>query len=128
VAWGHDNRTCSLRVVGHGPSRRFENRVGGADLNPYLALSAIIASGLHGVDAGLELEPALEGNAYSALDCPRVPATLRDARELFASSAVAREAFGDEVLAHYLNAADVELQAFQSAVTDWELVRGFERL
>jgi glutamine synthetase len=128
VAWGHDNRTCSLRVVGHGPSRRFENRVGGADLNPYLALSAIIASGLHGVDAGLELEPALEGNAYSAQDCPRVPATLRDARELFASSEVAREAFGGEVLAHYLNAADVELQAFQSAVTDWELVRGFERL
>jgi glutamine synthetase len=128
VAWGHDNRTCSLRVVGHGPSRRFENRVGGADLNPYLALSAIIASGLHGVDAGLELEPALEGNAYSAQDCPRVPATLRDARELFASSEVAREAFGGEVLAHYLNAADVELQAFQSAITDWELVRGFERL
>ena len=66
VAWGHDNRTCSLRVVGHGPSLRFENRVGGADLNPYLALSAIIASGLHGVDGGLELEPAFEGNAYGA--------------------------------------------------------------
>src|ERR1700726_4226328 len=73
VAWGHDNRTCSLRVVGHGPSRRFENRVGGADLNPYLALSAIIASGLHGVDAGLELEPALEGNAYSDRERRRGP-------------------------------------------------------
>ncbi len=71
VAWGHDNRTCSLRVVGHGPSLRFENRVGGADLNPYLALSAIIASGLHGIDAGLELEPALEGNAYAARERPR---------------------------------------------------------
>jgi glutamine synthetase len=128
VAWGHDNRTCSLRVVGHGPSRRFENRVGGADLNPYLALSALIASGLHGVDAGLELEPALEGNAYEASDRPRVPATLRDARELFAASDVAREAFGEEVVAHYLNAADVELEAFAGAVTDWELVRGFERL
>jgi glutamine synthetase len=128
VAWGHDNRTCSLRVVGHGPSRRFENRVGGADLNPYLALSAIIASGLHGVDAGLELEPTLEGNAYSDRERPRVPATLRDARELFAGSRVAREAFGEEVVAHYLNAADVELAAFQAAVTNWELVRGFERL
>jgi glutamine synthetase len=128
VAWGHDNRTCSLRVVGHGPSLRFENRVGGADLNPYLALSAIIASGLHGLDAGLELEPALEGNAYTADEREHLPATLRDARELFASSVVAREAFGEDVVAHYLNAAEVELASFQSAVTDWERVRGFERL
>jgi glutamine synthetase len=128
VAWGHDNRTCSLRVVGHGPARRFENRVGGADLNPYLALSAIIASGLHGVDAGLQLEPPLEGSAYEAHERPHVPATLGEARALFAGSAVAREAFGEEVVAHYLNAADVELAAFQSSVTDWERVRGFERL
>jgi glutamine synthetase len=128
VAWGHDNRTCSLRVVGHGPGRRFENRVGGADLNPYLALSALIASGLHGVEQGLALEPALEGNAYAAVDRPRVPATLAQARELFAASSVAREAFGEEVVAHYLNAADVELAASQAAVTDWERVRGFERL
>jgi glutamine synthetase len=128
VAWGHDNRTCSLRVVGHGPGRRFENRVGGADLNPYLALSAIIASGLHGIDAGLVLEPALEGNAYAARERPQVPATLRDARELFAGSDMARQAFGEDVVAHYLNAADVELAAFAAAVTDWELVRGFERL
>jgi glutamine synthetase len=128
VAWGHDNRTCALRVVGHGPGRRFENRVGGADLNPYLALSAIIASGLHGLDAGLELEPALEGNAYADSDHPRVPNTLSEARELFASSAVAREAFGEDVVEHYLNAADVELQAFGAAVTDWEHRRGFERL
>jgi len=128
VAWGHDNRTCSLRVVGHGPSLRFENRVGGADLNPYLALSAIIASGLHGIDAGLELEPALDGNAYAAEDRRHLPATLRDARELFAASNAVGEAFGEDVRAHYLNAADVELAAFQSAVTDWERVRGFERL
>ncbi len=128
VAWGKDNRTCSLRVVGHGPSRRFENRAGGADLNPYLALSALIASGLHGVDAGLELEPPFEGNAYAAAERPRVPQTLRDARELFAGSEVARAAFGEEVVAHYLNAADIELAAFQSAVTDWERFRGFERL
>ncbi len=128
IAWGHDNRTCSLRVVGHGPGKRFENRVGGADLNPYLALSAIIASGLHGVERGLALEPALEGNAYAASERERVPATMADAREEFAASDVAREAFGEEVVAHYLNAARVELEASQAAVTDWERVRGFERL
>ena len=128
VAWGHDNRTCSLRVVGHGPSLRFENRVGGADLNPYLALSAIIASGLHGIDTGMQLEPALEGSAYTAADRPKLPSTLGDARESFAGSEVAHAAFGGEVVAHYLNAADVELEAFQAAVTDWERVRGFERL
>jgi glutamine synthetase len=128
VAWGHDNRTCALRVVGHGPAHRFENRVGGADLNPYLALSAVIASGLHGIDAGLELEPALEGNAYADSERPRVPSTLTEARELFAASQVAHDALGEEVVAHYLNAADVELDAFGAAVTDWEHRRGFERL
>ncbi|HWD85473.1 MAG TPA: glutamine synthetase family protein [Solirubrobacteraceae bacterium] len=128
VAWARDNRTCSLRVVGEGPGLRFENRAGGSDLNPYLALSAIIAGGLHGVDAGLELEPELVGNAYLATDRPRLPSTLREARELFAGSAIAREAFGDEVVAHYVNAADIELSAFDAAVTDWERVRGFERL
>jgi glutamine synthetase len=127
VAWGHDNRTCSLRVVGHGPGMRFENRAGGADLNPYLAISALIAAGLHGVDAGLELEPALEGNAYTS-DKPRVPTTLREARDLFAGSAVARAALGDEVLDHYVNHADVELAAYEATVTDWERYRGFERL
>ncbi len=128
VAWGEDNRTCSLRVVGHGESLRFENRAGGSDLNPYMALSAIIAAGLHGVDAGLELEPPYQGNAYLAHDKPRLPGTLRDARDLFASSEVARAAFGEEVVAHYAHAADVELAAFESTVTDWERIRGFERL
>jgi len=128
IAWGHDNRTCSLRVVGHGPSLRFENRAGGSDLNPYLALSGLIAAGLHGVENGLELEPAYEGNAYKATDKPRLPGTLRDARDLFAVSDVARAAFGEEVVAHYVNAADVELNAFEAAVTDWERFRGFERL
>jgi glutamine synthetase len=127
VAWGRDNRTCAFRVIGHGPSLRIECRVPGGDVNPYLALSALIAGGLHGVDEGLELEPILDGNAYTA-DKPHVPATLRDARELFAASDVARRAFGDEVVAHYLNNADVELAAFDAAVTDWERFRGFERL
>jgi glutamine synthetase len=128
IAWGHDNRTCALRIVGHGPSLRFENRAGGADLNPYLALSALIAAGLHGVDHGLELSPAFEGDAYKAPDLPRLPTSLGAARELFAGSEIARAAFGEEVVAHYLNAADVELAAFGSAVTDWEHYRGFERL
>jgi glutamine synthetase len=127
VAWGNDNRTCAFRVVGHGPSRRIECRVGGGDLNPYLALAALIAGGLHGVERGLELEPPLEGNAYVA-DRPHVPATLREARDLFAGSKLARQAFGREVVDHYLNMADVELRAFDAAVTDWERVRGFERL
>jgi glutamine synthetase len=128
VAWAHDNRTCALRVVGEGPSLRFENRSGGADLNPYLALAATIAAGLAGVDAGLELEDEFRGNAYVAADRPRLPTHLRAAREGFAGSAVAREAFGADVVEHYLNAADVELAAFDAAVTDWERIRGFERL
>jgi len=128
VAWAPDNRTCALRVVGHGPSLRFENRAGGSDLNPYLALSAIIAAGLHGVETEMDLEPAYEGNAYLAHDKPRLPGSLRDARDLFASSDVARRAFGDELVEHYVHAAQVELAAFESAVTDWERYRGFERL
>jgi glutamine synthetase len=128
VAWGRDNRTCSLRVVGHGQGQRFELRAGGSDLNPYMAISAIIAAGLHGVDTKLELEPMFEGNAYHATDKPRLPTTLRDARDLFATSEVSRAAFGDDVVDHYVNAADVELAAFEAAVTDWERYRGFERL
>jgi glutamine synthetase len=128
VAWGHDNRTCALRVIGHGAGRRVECRVPGADVNPYLAISALIAAGLHGIDAGLDLEPPLEGNAYAATDRPQVPSSLRDARDLFGASAIAREAFGQEVVDHYLNNARVELEAFDAAVTDWERVRGFERL
>jgi glutamine synthetase len=128
VAWGHDNRTCALRVVGHGAGRRVECRVAGADVNPYLALSALIAAGLHGIDSELELEPPLAGNAYEATDRPQVPSTLRDARDLFGSSAIARDAFGQEVLDHYLNNARVELEAYDAAVTDWERFRGFERL
>ncbi|HEU4975214.1 MAG TPA: glutamine synthetase family protein [Baekduia sp.] len=128
VAWGHDNRTCAFRVVGHGPGRRFECRVPGGDVNPYLGLAALIAAGLRGVEQDLELEPAYQGNAYVSEDRPRVPSTLRHARALFAESALAREAFGPQVVDHYLNMADVELTAFDAAVTDWERVRGFERL
>ena len=127
IAWGLDNRTCALRVVGHGESLRLENRVPGGDVNPYLAVAALIAAGLHGVENELPLEPALEGNAYVS-DRPRVPSTLRHAAELFGQSELARKSFGDEVVDHYVNAAQVELTAFDAAVTDWERVRGFERL
>jgi glutamine synthetase len=128
IAWAPDNRTCALRVVGRGEATRFENRAGGSDLNPYLALSALIAAGLHGIEAGLELEAPYQGNAYLATDKPRLPRTLREARDLFDSSAVARRALGDAVVDHYVHAADVELASFEAAVTDWERVRGFERL
>ncbi|MDQ3663599.1 MAG: glutamine synthetase, partial [Actinomycetota bacterium] len=127
VAWGNDNRTCSLRVVGHGPGLRVENRLPGGDVNPYLALAGMLAAGLHGIDKELPLGPPMEGNAYTS-DAPHVPMTLREARDLFADSALAHEAFGDDVVVHYVNAADVELRAFEAAVTDWERVRGFERL
>ena len=127
VAWGEDNRTCALRSVGHGPSLRIENRLPGADVNPYLAVASMIAAGLQGIDDELELEPPLEGNAYTT-DRERVPKSLAAAREIFSGSAFVREAFGKEVVAHYLNHADVELAAFEAAVTDWEKFRGFERL
>ena len=127
VAWGRDNRSCALRIVGHGDALRIELRMPGADVNPYLALAAIVAAGLHGLENELELEPALEGNAYVA-DKPHVPATLAEASRLFADSRVASRAFGDEVVEHYLNAARVELTAFDAFVTDWERTRGFERL
>jgi glutamine synthetase len=127
VAWGRDNRTCALRLVGHGLSLRAENRVPGGDVNPYLAIAAIIAAGLHGIDKGLTLEDESVGNAYES-DKPRVPASLREARDLFAASEVAHQAFGSEVVDHYCNMARVELEAFDRAVTDWERYRGFERL
>lgn len=127
VAWGMDNRTCALRIVGHGPSLRLENRVPGGDVNQYLAVAALIAAGLHGVEQGLELPPALEGNAYTS-DAEHVPTTLAEAADLFESSALARAAFGDDVVEHYVNNARIELAAFNSAVTDWERFRGFERL
>ena len=127
VAWGEDNRTCSIRVVGHGGSLRFENRLPGADVNPYLAIAAMIAAGLHGIENELSLEAPMEGNAYES-DKPHVPTNMYAARDLFAQSEVAREAFGQEVVDHYLNHARVEIEAIEATVTDWERFRGFERL
>jgi glutamine synthetase len=127
IAWGRDNRTCALRVVGHASSLRFENRVPGGDVNPYLAVAALIAAGLHGLENHLPLEPEFTGNAYAS-GAARVPATLRDAIEAFRSSAAAEHAFGRDVVEHYAHAGRVELAAYDSAVTNWELRRGFERL
>jgi glutamine synthetase len=127
IAWGLDNRTCAVRLVGHGGGARMENRVPGADVNPYLALAAMVAGGLHGIEQELPLEAELVGNAYDS-DKPHVPSTMAEARERFTCSELARAAFGDDVVDHYTNMADVELAAYGAAVTDWELKRGFERL
>ena len=127
LLWGVDNRTCAFRVVGQGPSLRVECRVPGGDVNQYLAISALVAAGLAGVDESLALRPAFQGNAYVA-DSDRVPTTLHEAVELFDQSTVARSAFGDEVVDHYVQAGRVEVDTFNAAVTDWERYRGFERL
>ncbi|HXS86686.1 MAG TPA: glutamine synthetase family protein [Mycobacterium sp.] len=130
VAWGLDNRTCALRVVGHGDSMRVECRVPGGDVNQYLAVAALIAGGLHGIEHELPLPEPCSGNAYQLPDddgSGRLPGTLAEATTLFEASAVARQAFGDAVVDHYVNTAHVELAAFNKAVTDWERVRGFER-
>ncbi|MGP9021826.1 glutamine synthetase family protein [Streptomyces sp. BR1] len=127
VAWGYDNRTCALRVVGHGRSLRFENRLPGGDVNPHLAVAGLVAAGLYGVEQQLELPDACAGNAYTS-EYEHVPTTLREAAELWENSPIAKAAFGDEVVAHYRNMARVELDAYDAAVTDWELRRSFERL
>ncbi|HEY5847815.1 MAG TPA: glutamine synthetase family protein [Microlunatus sp.] len=127
IGWGEDNRTCAVRLVGRGRGARLENRVPGGDVNPYLALAAMIAGGRHGIEQKLELPPPLTGNAYTS-DLPRVPRSLWQARDAFSGSRVARSAFGADVVDHYTNMADVELEAYASAVTDWERRRGFERM
>jgi glutamine synthetase len=127
VRWGPDNRTCALRLVGHGHSLRVENRTPGGDVNPYLATAAMIAAGLDGIDRSLPLEPPVTGNAYADTSVT-VPQTLRDALGLWEKSELARRSFGAEVVEHYANYARVELAAYDAAVTDWELRRCFERI
>ena len=127
LAWGNDNRTCGFRVVGHGKARRVETRIPGGDVNPYLAFAALIASGLHGLEQGLEAPPPLEGNAYES-DAERFPSTLRDAIAALETGTMARAAFGDQVVDHYLNYARTEQGLFDRFVTDWERKRYFERI
>ena len=126
LAWGHDNRTCGFRVVGHGGAARVETRIPGADVNPYLAFSALLAAGLHGIEAGLEPPPVFEGNAYES-DVARFPSTLREAIDELERGTIARPAFGDEVVDHYLNYARTEQRLFDQVVTCYERERLFER-
>jgi len=128
LAWSYDNRTAGFRVVGRGNSLRIECRIPGADCNPYLAFAAALASGLDGVARQLEPPPVFEGDVYAAAHLPRVPYTLAEAIRLFEDSAFAREVLGEEVVAHYLHFFRSEQAAFDSAVTDWERRRYFERI
>lgn len=125
-AWGVDNRRCAIRVVGRGENLRFEHRVGGGDVNPYLAVAAIVAAGLHGLQHDLELPAATEGPPPASAS--RLPATLEQARDRWLHSRVARVAFGDRVVEHVARAAQAELDAFAASVSDWERERGFARL
>jgi len=126
LAWGHDNRTCGFRIVGHGPSQRVETRIPGGDVNPYLAFAALIAAGLYGIEQELELPEPLEGNAYES-DAERFPHALREAVDALENGTMARAALGDEVVDHYLNYGRVEQRLFDEAVTCWERERLFER-
>jgi glutamine synthetase len=128
VAAGWDNRTCGFRLCGEGSSFRVENRIPGADANPYLAFAATVAAGLHGITARLKAPRTYEGNAYEDATLPQVPKTLREAIGELERSKVARAAFGDRVVDHYLHTARLEQQALDQAVTDWELIRNFERI
>ena len=128
IAWGLDNRTCAVRLVGHGAGARMENRVPGGDVNPYLALAAMLAGGLHGIEN--ELRARGRAGRQRLHLRPAARCRRRCARPASASQPPRSHArrFGDEVVDHYVNMADVELAAFDAAVTDWELRRGFERL
>jgi glutamine synthetase len=126
LAWGHDNRTCGFRIVGHGGTVRAETRIPGADANPYLCFAALLAAGLDGVERELELPPPLEGNAYES-DAPRFPHSLREAIDALESGTLARAALGDEVVDHYLTYARTEQRLYDGVVTDYERRRMFER-
>jgi glutamine synthetase len=126
LAWGLDNRTCGFRIVGAGGGKRLECRIPGGDVNPYLAFAATIAAGLYGIENELELPPAFEGNAYES-SVERFPSTLREAVAALEGGSVARNAFGDDVVDHYLNYARTEQELFDRVVTDWERSRLYER-
>jgi glutamine synthetase len=126
LAWGTDNRYVAVRVVGHGDSLRAEHRFPGADVNPFLATAAVIAAGLEGVASAREPGPPVAGNADERQDLPRPPASLGDALAAFESSTFVKTTFGESVAAHYAAHARAEWKAYLAAVTDWEIVRGFE--
>jgi glutamine synthetase len=126
--WSRDNRTAGFRLCGEGTKGvRIECRIGGADLNPYLAFAALIAAGLKGIEDKLELEPAFSGDAYHGEKLREVPKTLRDAIAALKGSAMLKEAMGEQVVSHYVHTAEWEQFEYDRRVTDWELKRGFER-
>jgi glutamine synthetase len=126
--WSRDNRTAGFRLCGENSKAiRSECRMGGADLNPYLAIAALIAAGLAGIDEKLELEPPFVGDAYQGKGIREIAKTLRAAIDLMDKSKMLREAFGDDVVEHYLHTARWEQFEYDRRITDWELKRGFER-
>jgi glutamine synthetase len=128
AVWSKDNRTAGYRLCGEGTKGiRIECRVGGSDLNPYLAMAALLAAGLDGIENKRELEPAFVGDAYGGRDIREIPHTLRDATVALDGSAMLRAAFGEDVIDHYVHAARWEQEEYDRRVTDWELARGFER-
>ncbi|ARE39834.1 glutamine synthetase family protein [Rhodovulum sp. P5] len=128
AVWSRDNRTAGYRLVGEGTKAiRIENRVGGADLNPYLAFAVQIAAGLAGIENGLDLEPEFVGDAYTGEGIREIPKTLRDAIAAADGSGMLRAALGDDVIDHYVHAARWEQSEYDRRVTDWEVARGFER-
>lgn len=128
LAWSHDNRTAGFRVVGSGQSLRIECRIPGADVNPYLAFAASLASGLDGIANKIEPPPVFEGDVYAARNLPRVPYTLAEAVDRFESSAFVKESLGPDVAEHYAHFYRSEQRAFERTVTDWERRRYFERI
>jgi glutamine synthetase len=126
--WSKDNRTAGYRLCGEETKAiRVECRVGGSDLNPYLAMAALIAAGIDGIEKKLVLEAAFTGDAYGATDVREIPRTLRAATEELTKSTMLREAFGDDVIDHYVRAAEWEQEEYDRRITDWEVARGFER-
>lgn len=128
IAWSYDNRTAGFRVVGQGASLRIESRIPGADVNPYLGFAALLASGLDGIRRQIDSPPMFSGDVYAAAELPHVPRTLGDAIEAFAHSEFVRQAFGDDVVEHYLHFYRSEQHAYDNAVTDWERRRYFEQI
>jgi glutamine synthetase len=127
IAWSYDNRTAGFRIVGHGSSLRIECRTAGADANPYLAFAATLAAGLDGIEKQIEPPQAFEGDVYGALELPQVPHFLREAIDELDRSQFAREAFGEDVIEHYLHFFRTEQRKFDSVITDWERKRYFEQ-
>ncbi|WP_261370700.1 type I glutamate--ammonia ligase [Staphylococcus agnetis] len=127
IAWSRDNRSAGYRVVGNQHALRFESRIPGSDMNPYLAYSALIGAGLYGIEHQLELPEELKGNAYLNQSVKQIPSSLHEAIQHWKQSDVVKEVLGEDVWKHYLHTAQLELNDFDSYVTTWERQRYFEQ-